>query len=397
MLANFYPYTFDFDYVDQSRTNQIIDQIQATPSWAKIILYSYEWQPCEAVANFMSDIKHAVNREIIWVLTDSFYNHAYQQHFSQIVSNIYFIEFDLLFLHFEINVYKTSTLSGCWNKDSRQFLFLTGKPHRVNRIRLLHKFYKKNLLDCCVWSFFADDELEKKCRTYLRELDDDSYINFIDKVKKNPDGVDVNYLANADCHYDGYPFDSSLFSNTSFRVIAETMMDDTPIITEKTWITIANHHPFMIVGYPDTLLRLKQQGFKTFEQYLSIQEYDSIADDETRLDCVVDNTEFWLKTLTNYSKNIAEDIQFNYRLLCSKMQDTVNKFDKIYQQLGNTVFEKFMIFPKPNQRCNWINFYYGIKDPCWPDCWIESDFTKLPLEVQREIVHRYGHNNTINF
>jgi hypothetical protein len=392
MLSNYYPYTFNFDFFDQNQNSEslLIEQMNSTPSGSIIICYCYEWLETTSVCRFISNVKKNIDRTIIWILTDSFYTKDEKQQIHSIEQNINFIEFDLLLLHFELDLYKTSMLNDSWNPTTGKFLFLTGKPDRLNRIRLLHKFYEKKLLKSCIWSFFCDDTLEKRCHQYLPELTEHQYKEFIAAVRSNPDDIDVKYQSAGTCHYDGYPFDTSLFSDSSFRVIAETMMMNKPIISEKTWITIANRLPFIIAGYANTSDILKKEGFRTFEEYLPIKNYDSIIEDEERLDSIVLNTEHWLENLQLYKDDIKKDIEFNYQLLSKKIEESAKKFDKIYARLEKSGFEKFRILPMPIQRSRWINFYYGIKDRAWPDCWSEKDFQNLPKHVQKEIIEVFG-------
>lgn len=394
MLTNFYPYLFNFDFVDpqnNSFLDKMVNDLSQVPEGSKIIMCCMEWMSADNVLDFMSKIiQKIVDKKIIWLLTDSFYSDEQKKRMKQIAKNLYFIEFDILSLHFEIDLYKTSIVNDQWNPSTENFLFLTGKPNRLNRIRLLYKFYKKNLLSNCTWSFHLNNELEKKsCRNFLKELSDQDYTDFVAHHQRNPDNITVSFGPGQSFHYDGYPFDKKLFSQCSFRVIAETMMMQQPIITEKTWTTMINRMPFIMAGYPGTLDILKNQGFRTFEKYLPVDNYDRIQDDDKRLDSIVENTEYWISNINVHKDMIAEDIEFNFQLLSKKMKDTVSRFDKLYSELGEISFEKFRILPVPIQRVSWINFYYGIKDPTWPDCWTEKDFFQLPQHVRREMKEVY--------
>lgn len=396
MLSNYYPYVFNFDSLshDQNAGSVLIQQLNLIPAGSIAILYCYEWLETAAVCHFMSNVKKTTDQTIIWILTDSFYTQNEKQLIHSIEQNVNFIEFDLLFLHFEVDVYQTSVLNDSWNASTGKFLFLTGKPDRPNRIRLLHKFYGKKLLESCTWSFFCDDLLEKRCHQYLPELTEHQYKEFIAAMRRNPDDIDIKYQSADTCHYDGYPFDTALFSNSSFRVIAETMLMNKAIISEKTWITIANHQPFLIAGYAGTCDILKKQGFRTFEEYLAIKNYDSMIENEQRLDAIVLNTEHWLENIQLYKDDIEKDVEFNYQLLSKKMQESVEKFDKIHARL-NSGFEQFRILPMPIQRSNWINFYYGIKDQTWPNCWSKKDFQNLPTHIQKEIAEAFGFEHDV--
>jgi hypothetical protein len=39
----------------------------------------------------------------------------------------------------------------------------------------------------------------------------------------------------------------------------------------------------------------------------------------------------------------------------------------------------------------WVPFYYGIKDPTWPDCYNEKDFHLLPQHIQRECIEVFNY------
>jgi hypothetical protein len=395
-LNNFYPYSFSLDYFEGNRgqfMDKLVQQIQQVDPAHVVILFAYEWQPLQQVLSSVDQITSACNHKIVWVFEKCFY-YASEQTLIDTGIDVHLIEFDLLTMHFELNIYKSSTLSQCWNPDSNKFLFLTGKPNKTNRLRLLHKFYKQDLLDQCVWSLFMDNQLRQQCRALLPELLDQEYHEFIDTHISNPDKIDVLYGSGGSCHYDGYPFDKTLYEQTLFRVIAETQMFSHPIVSEKTWVTIANQQPFIMAGYQHNLVYLKELGYRTFENYLKINNYDSIDNTDIRLDAVVENVKDWLTTIGDNQTEIALDIKHNYQLLLFYMNKTVETFNSIYRKLGAVEFEPFRIISIAMQRSNWINFYYGIKSPSWPDCFSEKDFNSLPVEIQKECIDVYGYTPT---
>jgi hypothetical protein len=395
-LNNFYPYAFSLDFFEGNHSQFVAgltQQIQQVDTAHTVILFSYEWQPVDQIVHTINQIAQTCRHTIIWLLTDTFYLDNKQQ-LLDTGADVNFVEFDLLTLHFELNVYKTTTLNPQWNPATEKFLFLTGKPNHVNRIRLLHKFYENNLIEHCVWSLFMNPQLRKSSRTLLSELSDQEFDMFVDAHINNPDKINIVHGSGGSCHYDGYPFDASMYSNTSFRVISETQMFAQPIVTEKTWTTIANRQPFIIAGYQDSLSDLKKLGYKTFENYLKINNYDTIKNAEDRLTAVVENTRHWLKTLRVDQEQIAQDVEHNYQLLMSQMNKTASTFNSIYRKLGSVNYQDFMIVPVTIQRSSWINFYYGIKDPQWPDCFSEKGFGSLPAEVQKECVEVYGYKAT---
>jgi len=44
-----------------------------------------------------------------------------------------------------------------------------------------------------------------------------------------------------------------------------------------------------------------------------------------------------------------------------------------------------------NSMTQWINWYEQIKDPSWPDCYRQEDFSKLPQDVQKECIETFGY------
>ena len=393
-LNNFYPYAFSIDYFGSDHDaflRDLTQQISGIDSQHKLLFFCYEWQPVERIIKTIRCVDKSATNQIIWLFTDSFYQDKHK--LLATGADINFIEFDLLNLYFELEVYRSSQLNQRWNSNSNDFLFLTGKPNRHNRIRLLYKFYSHGLLDRCVWSLFMDDELRGSSREFLSDITDREYDLFVDRCTQSPDQAQVLFRSQGTCHYDGYPFDTSLYEKTRFRVIAETQMFGQPIITEKTWITMANRQPFIIAGYQHTLGILQRLGFKTFENYCAIGNYDSMVDDEQRLDAVVQNTQSWLEHMPSEDQ-MVQDIEHNYQLLHSLMNKTAQVFTGIYNKLGQSEFEIFRIIPCAIQRSQWINFYYGIKDSTWPDCFTQEQFVFLPSWVQKECIEVYNHKQT---
>ena len=98
-----------------------------------------------------------------------------------------FVNFHIWRNYNEIINKRVSGANAEWNPDADQFLFLTGKPDRQHRVRLLWKFEQAGLLDRCCWSFWynpdniqpiqdllpeiAADELEPRLKSWLRNPD----------------------------------------------------------------------------------------------------------------------------------------------------------------------------------------------------------------------------------
>ncbi len=219
-----------------------------------------------------------------------------------------------------------------WNCDADKFLFLTGKPDRPHRIRLLWKlrWHLKN----CIWSLHMNNGLLESCRKQLPELNVDQSKQFISEHLSNPDAVNVDHQEHS-LHYGGIPYDVSIFKNSLFRIISETHFNQNTNawITEKTWLTILNKCPFIMAGDNGTLAKLQQMGFKTFEKYLPIKDYDSILNKENKLNAICSNAIHWLKDMSN-KESIDEDVEHNYKQLVSLAKQNSNLLEKVCDDIG---------------------------------------------------------------
>jgi hypothetical protein len=210
---------------------------------------------------------------------------------------------------------------------------LGGIPSRPNRSRLLSKLYNKNLLSRGEWSFFSPHALDdiEWCRNALPEYSDSEYSAFLTSCER---GVDTLYESaknysraelsdlkesfdNQWCEDPSY-IDTNIFASTSLSIISEGLAyapaNDFRYLTEKTWRTVLNRHPFIMAGYVEQSKYARSRGLRTFNQYLLIPDYDLIENDEQRMTAIVQNTEYFLNNAERYTDQICEDIEHNYRV-----------------------------------------------------------------------------------
>jgi hypothetical protein len=243
-------------------------------------------------------------------------------------TDILFFDVCLVKLYVDVVVEKKSEINKSWNPEATKFLFLTGLQHKIQRTRLLYKFYKSGLLKNAEWSWGLTDSGGK---TFLNELSDHEYQEFIDSVLRRPDeygplGAGGGIL---NAHYG-----NSLYQDKLFEVISETLFDnlrmDNALISEKTWKSIINRLPFIIAGNQLSLKKLKNLGYFTFEEFMMIPNYDD-PDSNTYL--------------------LRKDGLPHYRMPDSQ----------------------------------WEKFYSAIADPAWPECKTHDDAMTLPHSIQQEI------------
>jgi hypothetical protein len=235
-------------------------------------------------------------------------------------------------------VKRSELKSDRWNYNSDKFLMLTGIPVRYHRIRLVHKFYKENLLDRSIWSLFPplSDNNKKDCRRILNDIDDEEYLKFSTVGFKKIDNIITdshNDVIRAQYNDLTIEIPSSLFQKTLFSVISETyFLSDHPNydISEKTWRAIINRHPFIIAGTTGISKYLQSMGFKNFINYFPI-DHDSIIDKESRLDSIIENTKFLLNEIDKYKEDIETDVEHNYQTFVSMVHNQKQYFQQFFE------------------------------------------------------------------
>jgi hypothetical protein len=227
--------------------------------------------------------------------------------------DVLYVDYFLWRTYNEIVNRKKSQVNPVWNYNSKQFLCLTGKPQKINRIGLLHLLHTRNLSKNAVTSLFVHSGNRHETRSILSHLSDEEFDNFVANYNHSPDNPAIT-VQKRSIHYGGIPYSVELFAKTKFRVISETNMHLKPAwITEKTWITILNRQPFLIAGDYGTCAKLSAMGFKTFDEYL-ITPYDHKAHPKQRLEAMCNNITHWLNDGLPQDL-VANDVEHNYQQL----------------------------------------------------------------------------------
>jgi hypothetical protein len=244
-----------------------------------------------------------------------------------------------------------------WNFNADQFLFLGGIPSRANRIRLLSKFYQTGMLSKCQWSFFKPftDNDKDICRSLMWDYSDSQYYDFIDICERSIDNLyndaqEYSRLNGQDLIRkkiyqktwlkDPSWIDPTVFNTTKFSIISEgnayPPATSYKFLTEKTWRTVVNRHPFIIAGHPDQIAYANQRGLVTFENHMLSNFYND--EEELRFDSIVDNAKHWLMNLDPIKVN--DEVEKNYRRFFEIAQEQDLWFDRLiknYQIESNEI------------------------------------------------------------
>jgi hypothetical protein len=308
---------------------------------------------------------------------------------------VVYIDYFLYRSYVKIVLEKRSQISNTWNNNASKFLFLTGKANKIHRIRLLHKLYKSNLLsNNCIWSLFYTDPLELSL--LLPELSLGELDQFLKTHQRNPDNQKISWQTGNDLHVVecGMDYDSELFSSTNFRVISETDFKSvqSPWITEKTWITILNSQPFIMASSTNTLARLRDMGFRTFEKYLKISNYDQILDDEHRLNAIVENTQYWIENINQHSEDIQTDVEHNLQNYYKLAEHNRTLLKTLISKNNLKTTELSILDMKEETVFNFNQWYLLVRGNDWPECQTIEDYHKLPNWIKDECNGRFGFN-----
>jgi len=126
-----------------------------------------------------------------------------------------------------------------------------------------------------------------------------------------------------------------LYTDTYFTVVTETngfqwmplagpwggLTGCGRLVSEKTFKPIAQKHPFILLGIPDSLELLRKLGYKTFHPWID-ESYDSEQDAAKRIVMVADEIErlsnLTPSQLTDFLNGVREICDYNYENLMSK-------------------------------------------------------------------------------
>jgi UDPglucose 6-dehydrogenase len=200
-------------------------------------------------------------------------------------------------------------------KEKGKKFLCFNKLHREHRINLLEMMLQKNLIKDGYYSFEGEGNWLDETR-----LDISKYPNIWANRDLFPLRLNITEERNNPTNL--IPDDLSYFTNSYFSVVTETVFyknkqnSSSIFFSEKTYKPIICNHPFILVGRPGSLKKLREFGYKTFHPYID-EEYDQIKNDDERLNfiideiqrlCLIDTQQFlsWqstIKPIVQHNKN----------------------------------------------------------------------------------------------
>lgn len=311
----------ELGWADNQRCQQIVNDI--------VSRFDKQSRPCTFVGCALWEIMNAnSNIEVlletltqhnirsVLFFTEAQQNDEWVDSIIDKCDDVVFFDFFLYMTFKEILVKNKDNCNGEWNPLADKFLFLTGAP-RKERLRTFYKLYQADLVPKMLWSLFVPNDKTLIDPEWLPELPASKVYDFFKRYDGNPDKAEVI------SHPDGTKvignslrYDKQLWQQSRFRLITETSIVDTwrPFhrFTEKTWVTIANKMPFLLLGKPKMLKVLQSKGFKTFEEHTQVTDYDTIKDVDNRIDALVKNAQAWINDGMPVNL-VQQDIEHNYQ------------------------------------------------------------------------------------
>lgn len=172
------------------------------------------------------------------------------------------------------------------NAIERKYEFtVLNRVHKWWRAAIMSDLRVRGILENSLWSYncvgHKDDDYEDNPIEVdiYDELWRDRMHEFVLDGPHRCDQLDNHQQNNH--HYVNY----DLYSESYFQVVIETHFDADQsagtFITEKTWKPIKFGQPFIIIGPPGTLAKLRDEGYRVFDDVLD-NTYDTIENNTER-------------------------------------------------------------------------------------------------------------------
>jgi hypothetical protein len=231
------------------------------------------------------------------------------------------------------------------SKDRDKYFLLLNRAPRIHRMALISWLHSRNLLKDTFTSFPSEELAPYK---FSRKIHLSHYFSNMLRVdKKTKTGI---LMAWKDLEKNHFPlvvdvdeWDTNhygtsvdwLYSRTFFSVVTESIFEDVSLfLDEKVWKPIYNYHPFIILGCPNSLKKLKEMGFKTFEPFIN-ESYDTEVNPGKRMGMVVDEVErlcsMSFDELKKWYKKLVPVLEHNRKILFGDRKELLNLF-KILQR-----------------------------------------------------------------
>jgi hypothetical protein len=152
--------------------------------------------------------------------------------------------------------------------------------------------------------------------------------------EKRNDELDDNYYIRR--------FNNQVCLDTYVTVVSEAHCGDsseTMFISEKTYKVIACRQPFIIMGNKDTLKKLRQCGYRTFDGFID-ESYDSLPTFQ-RMEAIIESLKKIdaIEDKLGWFKSMEEIVEHNYNVFMNKLKKRPDEFIEL-EKYSESIFGK---------------------------------------------------------
>lgn len=189
-----------------------------------------------------------------------------------------------------------------------------------------------NSFDSYYRTFEGEEMFEEECDVLNKELP------LLVYGLKN-DELDDNYYINR--------FNNQQCLDTFFTVVSEAHCgdsDQTMFLSEKTFKVIACKHPFIIMGNKDSMKKMREIGYKTFDGFID-ESYDSLPTHE-RMKAIIESIKKVdaIEDKMNWFKGMEDIIEHNYSTFLNKLNSVPDSFKVLKDYYYETLYGSKKIF-----------------------------------------------------
>jgi hypothetical protein len=380
--------------LDYKSTDIIIDRINHDQTSNIILNFAWEGFPIQSWAKNYKRLIAGIsnrNKKIFVVVNDCYDIDDIKRLNAPEISDLLAIDFFMyyVFCHHRYHC------QPAWNDKATRFLYLNGRD-KPERFRLLKKMTTHSrLMSSSIYSYHPDVDYETIMQNntlYPEKITKQDYKNFQRTWARTLENFD--YRLTNGCNLDAQWFKDSLFS-----LVVETNFNcwNPPWVTEKTYLPIINHRPFLIAGDIGTLTTLKNKGFETFEGILPEKNYDQQSNIGDKIDALISNTEYLLDHAQKHAQFIRKAVAHNYKTMLQCVIGIQTRLTDFIAKHGLDSDVDNLVPTGPWWiDTQWNIFYKNIKDESWPSCEMLHQFDDLPNFIQDECFQHSWFDRWIN-
>ena len=194
--------------------------------------------------------------------------------------------------------------------------FLTAKLYKKSRAHMLNALFESNLRHSTLLGILGNSKhLDDEFKT------NSEFVKFVDSNSGSLDNVPTQVAQDEGGYPDvltsqGWSNNCAVYDKSSVSIICETHeTNDSTFITEKTYRSILNRHPFVIRAAFPILKHLQTLGFKTFSDFID-ERYDESGEISREYsNLLVERAEQLLDVVKKNPGKIQEIVDHNYNML----------------------------------------------------------------------------------